>query len=60
VSAALAETREELADLWAEAREDARRQIEDEQFAATQAATDTVDEVRGAAEPSTAAPSDAR
>jgi hypothetical protein len=34
VSAALAETREELEDLWAQARDDARQEIEDEEFAA--------------------------
>lgn len=32
VSAALAETREELVDLWAEARDDARQEIEDAEF----------------------------
>ena len=34
VSAALAETREEVADLWAQARDEARQAIEDEEFAA--------------------------
>ncbi len=35
VSAALAETREELEDLWAQARDEARQEIEDAAFNAT-------------------------
>lgn len=34
VSAALAETREELTDLWAEARDDVRQEIDDAEFSA--------------------------
>jgi hypothetical protein len=39
VGGALAESREELADLWAEAREDARTTVEDEAFAAATVAS---------------------
>lgn len=39
VAVALAESREELADLWAEAREDARHDIETQAFTAAAAAT---------------------
>ena len=39
VGGALAESREEIADLWAEAREDARTTVEDEAFAAATVAS---------------------
>lgn len=41
LSLALSETREELADLWAEAREDARAAVEETAFARSEAAAAT-------------------
>lgn len=51
VTGALAESREELADLWAEVRAEAREDVEDQAFAAAAAATVATASAR-AAEPS--------
>lgn len=60
VGGALSESREELADLWAEAREDARATVDDEAFSAAAAAAATASAMATAARPPSAAPAAAR
>ena len=60
VSGAWAETYEELADLWAEAREQARQEIEDAQFAAAgQRDSDEGEDEREGRDDAAPAPADA-
>ncbi len=60
VGGALAESREELADLWAEARENARATVDDEAFSAAAAAAAAASAMEQAARAPVAPPAAAR